>query len=210
MEARLVYSFPTKSKSLYTINEINRNVGKSDSHMGVHSWLLKTLAAALLLLTAMTLSISQCLAQTNDNSIISLWTTDWDFNQTYVYSSLYTKHHDPDPNHVNNQNMIGFEGQTRDKRVMGLAIFDNSFGQKSEYLYVGKKWRRFGSDHWYFKLTGGLLHGYVEPYEDNIPLNGLGVAPAIVPTLGYQGKTLVVEFNQLGLAASLITVGFTF
>lgn len=206
----MVYSFRIKSKSLCTINEINLNVGKADSHMGVHSWLLKTIAAALLLLTAMTLSISQCLAQTNDNSIISLWTTEWDFNQTYVYSSLYTKHFDPDPNHVNDQNMLGFEGQTKDKRVLGLAVFDNSFGQKSEYLYMGKTWRRFGSDHWYFKLTGGLLHGYVEPYEDKILFNGLGVAPAIVPTMGYKRKTFVVEFNQLGLAASMITVGFTF
>ena len=204
------FSNPTKTSSLCASDEINRQAGGPGSNTDAKSRLLKTMAAVLLLLAMIAFSTGSSLAQGNVNSTFSRWTTDWDFNQTYVYSSLYTKHHDPDPNHVNDQNMLGFEGQTRDKRVMGLVVFDNSFGQKSEYLYVGKKWRRFGSDHWYFKLTGGLLHGYVEPYEDNIPLNGLGVAPAIVPTLGYQGKTLVVEFNQLGLAASLITVGFTF
>jgi hypothetical protein len=173
-------------------------------------WLPKHIAPALMLFVAMAFSISPCLAQGNDESLISNWTTGWDFQQSYLYSSLYTKHYDPDPDHVNDQNMLGFEGQTRDKRIMGLAVFDNSFGQESQYLYVGRKWRAFGSDRWHYKLTGGLLNGYDEPYEDKIPLNGLGVAPAIVPTLGYKGKSFAIEFSQLGLAAGMITAGFTF
>ena len=51
---------------------------------------------------------------------------------------------------------------------------------------------------WYFKLTGGLLHGYKEPYDDKIPLNDLGVAPAILPTLGFQYKFFVAEANLAG------------
>lgn len=180
------------------------------SHTDGEFWLLKTIAPALLLLVAIVFFISPCLAQGNDNSTFSYWTTGWNFEQWYVYSSLYTKHYDPDPDHVNDQNMIGFEGQTKDKRVMGLAVFDNSFGQESQYLYVGRKWRAFSSDRWYYKLTGGLLNGYEEPYEDKIPLNGLGVAPVLVPTLGYKYKSFVVEFNQLGLSAAMITAGFTF
>ena len=105
---------------------------------------------------------------------------------------------------------IGPESQTSDKRVPGLTIFDNSFGQRSQYLYTGKKWRQFDSDNWHFELTAGLIHGYKEPYEDKIPFNDLGVAPAIVPALSYQNKALTVEFAQLGLSAGLITLGFTF
>ena len=185
-----------------------------DSNPGSHTdgefWLLKFIAPALMLFVAIVFSISPCLAQGNDNSTFSYWTTGWNFKQSYVYSSLYTKHYDPEPDHVNDQNMLGFEGETKDKRVLGLALFDNSFGQESQYLYIGKKWRQFRSDQWYFKVTGGLLNGYKEPYEDKIPFNDLGVAPAIVPTLGYQNKSFVAEFNQLGLAASMITFGFTF
>ena len=206
----MVCSIPIECKSPKTINEITLNDGNPDPHTNAQSWPLKTLAPVLMLFVVMTFSISPCLAQSNDSSMFSLWTTDWDFKQTFVYSSLYTKHYDPDPDHVNNQNMLGFEGETKDKRVMGLAVFDNSFGQESQYLYVGKKWRKFQSDNWYFKLTGGLLNGYEEPYEDKIPLNGLGVAPVIIPTLGYKQKNFVAEFNQLGLAAGMITVGFTF
>ena len=131
-------------------------------------------------------------------------------DESYVYTSLYTTHYDPDPDHVNDQNMLGFENGLGGSRLWGLAIFDNSFGQDSQYLYLGQKWRAFESDQWYYKLTGGLLHGYKEPYDDKIPLNDLGVAPAIVPTLGYRNKSFFAEFSQLGLAAGLITVGFSF
>jgi len=132
------------------------------------------------------------------------------FVRSVAYASLYTTHYDPKPEHVNHQNMLGFELETGEKQVYGLAIFDNSFGQNSEYLYTGKKWHNFRSERMYFKLTGGLLHGYKEPYEDKIPLNDLGIAPALVLTLGYQHKGLVIEFSQLGLAAGLITAGFAF
>jgi hypothetical protein len=163
-----------------------------------------------MLLAITAFCINPGLARGDDSNVISDWFNDWNSTQSYLYSSLYTKHYDPDPDHVNDQNMLGFESQTKDKRVLGLAIFDNSFGQRSQYLYTGKKWRQFDSDHWHFKLTAGLLHGYKEPYEDKIPLNNLGVAPVIVPGLGYQNKALAVEFVQLGLSAGLVTVGFTF
>jgi hypothetical protein len=130
--------------------------------------------------------------------------------ETYVYTSLYTTHYDPEPDHVNDQNMLGFENGLGGVRLWGLAIFDNSFGQESQYLYLGQKWRAFESDQWYYKLTAGLLHGYKEPYDDKIPLNDLGVAPAIVPALGYRKKSFFAEFSQLGLAAGLITVGVAF
>ena len=132
------------------------------------------------------------------------------FVRSFAYASLYTTHYDPKPEHVNHQNMLGFELETGEKQVYGLAIFDNSFGQNSEYLYTGKKWHNFRSERMYFKLTGGLLHGYKEPYENKIPLNDLGIAPALVLTLGYQHKGLVIEFSQLGLSAGIITVGFAF
>ena len=128
----------------------------------------------------------------------------------YLYSSLFTEHYDPDPDHVNDQNLLGLETQMENDRLWGFAFFDNSFGQDSQYLYVGRKFRAFGSDYWNFKLTGGLLHGYKEPYEDKIPLNDLGVAPAIIPGIGYQNKHVAVEFVQLGLAAGMVTFGFVF
>ncbi len=131
-------------------------------------------------------------------------------DQRNMYVSLYTRHYSPDPAHNNDQNMLGLEFDLEGQRLWGLAIFDNSFGQSSQYLYYGKRWRTFESDRWYLKVTGGLLHGYKEPYEDKIPLNGLGVAPAIIPAMGYRRNGFFVEFVQLGLSAGMVNVGRTF
>jgi hypothetical protein len=131
--------------------------------------------------------------------------TEWRFQ-----TSLYTKHWDPDPEHVNHQKLINFELQTDKRWLYGFAWFDNSFGQPSQYLYAGYSWPVLGSEFWYVKLTGGFLHGYKEPYEDKIPLNSLGVAPAIVPSIGFKYKRVFSELQILGAAAITVTGGFSF
>ena len=125
-------------------------------------------------------------------------------------TSLYTKHWDPEPEHNNTQKLINFEFDEASGWLFGFAQFDNSFGQSSQYLYAGRTWPILKKDWAYFKLTGGLLHGYKEPYEDKIPLNGLGVAPAIIPTLGVKYKRVHTEIQFLGVSAITITAGFSF
>jgi hypothetical protein len=125
-------------------------------------------------------------------------------------TSLYTKHWSPDPDHVNNQKLLNIEFETTNKWIYGFAWFDNSFGQPSQYLYAGYSWRLFKTDWAYFKVTGGFLHGYKDPYEDKIPLNGLGVAPAIVPSFGLKYKRVFTELQILGTAAITWTAGFNF
>jgi len=134
----------------------------------------------------------------------------WKVHEWRLQTSLYTKHFDPDPDHVNSQKLIGFEAVFENRWLAGGAFFQNSFGQDSIYVYMGRTWPLFGSRFWYFKLTGGLLYGYKEPYEDKIPLNGLGIAPAILPALGLKYKMLFVEANIAGTAAMTITAGIAF
>ena len=134
----------------------------------------------------------------------------WKVDAWTVQASVYTKHFDPDPDHVNDQKLLGAEAYFKNGWIAGGAIFDNSFGQDSQYVYMGRAWPLFKSDYWYFKLTGGLLNGYDEPYEDKIPLNGLGIAPAIVPALGFKYKFFVAEANLGGLAVVTVTAGVRF
>jgi len=139
------------------------------------------------------------------SSVNAFEIVEWRFN-----TSLYTKHWDPDPEHVNNSKLLNLEIEEKSGWIYGFAHFDNSFGQPSQYLYAGRSWRLFQKDWAYFKLTGGLLHGYKEPYEDKIPLNGLGVAPAIIPTFGLKYKRVQTELQILGAAAITVTAGFSF
>lgn len=131
--------------------------------------------------------------------------TEWRFR-----TSLYTKHWNPDPEHVNHSKLLNIEFVTGERWLYGFAHFDNSFGQPSQYLYAGYSWPVLGKDWAYFQLTGGILHGYKEPYKDKIPLNNLGVAPAIIPSLGLRYKRVFTELQVLGTAAITVTAGFSF
>lgn len=124
--------------------------------------------------------------------------------------SLYTVHWDPEPEHNNDQNMVTVEARLQRDWLAGLSVFDNSYDQSSQLLYVGKTWPVLDSPHWYFKLIGGLIHGYDYPYDDKIPFNGLGIAPAIIPSLGFRHRHLMVEAHFAGLAAMTITAGLRF
>ena len=133
------------------------------------------------------------------------WRSGWN-----LQFSLYTRHWDPEPDHNDNQQMVSFELRARDNWLGGLSVFDNSFGQSCQLLYVGKTWPLFDSPRWYAKLIGGLIHGYDKPYADKIPLNGLGVAPAVIPSVGYRHRKLIVETHFAGLAAVTVTAGMRF
>jgi hypothetical protein len=145
-----------------------------------------------------------------DNTQQDATQSGWTIDEWQIQTSVYTHHWDPDPDHVNNQKLIGVEAVMENQWSFGLALFQNSFGQSSQYVYIGKRWALWGSDYWYFKVTGGLLHGYKEPHEDKIPLNGLGVAPAILPAFGFRYKYFTTELNIAGTAALTLTAGIIF
>jgi hypothetical protein len=105
--------------------------------------------------------------------------------------------------------MVGIEWQRPSRWLAGFTYFNNSFDQKSQYIYGGKVWsQRDSGQGWYFKLTAGVILGYEEPYEDKIPYNHNGVAPGIVPALGYKVDRASMQFNLLGTAGLMITFGY--
>ena len=94
--------------------------------------------------------------------------------------------------------------------IAGLCLFQNSFGQFSEYLFGGLQWRPIEDNQpFYVKLTAGPLHGYSGQYRDKLPLNSSGVAPAIIPGVGYCVKRYCAEFVLLGTNAALLTFGMS-
>jgi hypothetical protein len=60
------------------------------------------------------------------------------------------------------------------------------------------------------KLTAGLVHGYKDEHQDAIPLNGLGVAPIILPAIGYAGERFGSEPAFYGLSGVTSNVGIYF
>jgi len=138
------------------------------------------------------------------------------FRVTYAPRAL---HFNSSPDHVDYNHLVSGELLTKrwtfwraDRSLVGLALFDNSFGQFSQYAYFGQEWdlRQFAGGTFYVNVTAGLVHGYKDQFEDKIPLNQLGVAPAIVPTLGWRTGRLSVSVALLGASAIMVGGGWTF
>lgn len=126
-----------------------------------------------------------------------------------IQASPTVIHFNPDREHTRFSWLVGLEWESTSRWVAGGAYFNNSFNQKSQYLYAGKSWPLPSiSDNAYFKLTGGLLLGYKEPYENKIPLNNNGIAPGLVPALGYKYNDFNIQLNLLGAAGVMFTFGY--
>jgi hypothetical protein len=134
----------------------------------------------------------------------------WRTDRFFVETSVYTRHFHSDSSHDNRQRLILGEWNIDEKWLVGAAEFDNSFDQPCQYVYGGYRFRPFENvQPLYLKLTGGLLHGYKGRYRDNIPFNSSGVAPAILPALGYCLNRFCSELVLFGFYGTLVTVGLT-
>lgn len=133
----------------------------------------------------------------------------------FAQYSVLTHHFFPSPEHVNRNHLVNLEWQTSsytmlnaDRTLFGGAVFKNSFGQPSEYLYAGQKWDLH--ENVYIKFTAGLLHGYKDPFQDKIPLNHYGVAPVIVPSIGFRFRQFSLESIFLSNRAVMLAIGVQF
>ncbi|HUF19744.1 MAG TPA: sn-glycerol-3-phosphate transporter [Burkholderiales bacterium] len=118
-------------------------------------------------------------------------------------------HYRHDPRHNNYPWLMGLEYESRNNWLGGAAYFRNSFDQPSNYLYLGKRWfPDFLPENVYVKVTGGILLGYKEPYENKVPLNNRkGIAPGVLPAIGYQFKRASIQLVPLGAAGLMLTLG---
>jgi len=74
----------------------------------------------------------------------------------------------------------------------------------------GLLWRPFDSaPAAYVKLAAGVVHGYKDEYQDKIPLNSSGFAPAIMGSVGYCYNRICSEIVIAGTAGLMWTLGVT-
>lgn len=106
----------------------------------------------------------------------------------------------------------GIEYHRKDSGFGGLSVFNNSFGQFSQYLYLGKKFHPWDSHpNVRIKLTAGVVQGYRGKHHDTLPIRwgdswGLGVVPGI----GYKKDRVGYDVALLGVAGLLFLVGYEF
>lgn len=132
----------------------------------------------------------------------------YDYDHLYVQGGSYI-HWSHSEDHAGSNIFTAIEAVREDGWLGGLALFDNSFGQFSQYLYGGTSWDFHDNfEGFHAKLTFGLIHGYKDEFEDKIPLNKYGVAPAIIPGVGYKKDRWGADMFLLGGAGLLFTIGY--
>jgi hypothetical protein len=139
----------------------------------------------------------------------------WRTDRFYFQTSVATVHFNPDDDHTNNQKLIYGEWRLQERWLegqvlVGASAFDNSFGQPSQFVFGGLLWRPFDLlPAAYVKVVAGVLHGYKDEYQDKIPFNNSGFAPAIVPAVGYCFNRVCGEMVLFGTAGLMWTLGVT-
>jgi len=125
--------------------------------------------------------------------------------------SPYTHHwnHSTEHKHVV---LVAIDEQLPGNRLCGISFFSNSFGQPSVYVYAGLQLNNLmGVPELFAKVTGGLMYGYVAPYENKVPLNHKGFNPAVIPALGYKlTQHDSVQLKFLGSAGLMFSYGRQF
>jgi hypothetical protein len=130
-------------------------------------------------------------------------------DEATVQVSLYNAHYRRDPEHLSYSPLIGAEWQRKSGWLYGGALFRNSFGQFSQYGFVGRRWN-FGTSPFYGKLTVGVLHGYAGKYKHKVPFNNGGFSPGALPSIGYRHGRIRVETQLFWTNGYMITVGYAF
>lgn len=108
--------------------------------------------------------------------------------------------------------LVGAEKMVTDRYFAGAAFFSNSFGQPTQYVYAGAKFRPFDDTPKFFaKISAGIIHGYKPPYDKKIPINtssgwGLGV----IPSIGWDfNDQFAAQLNVLGAAGLMLQMNAT-
>ena len=129
----------------------------------------------------------------------------------YVQAGAYVHWTDSD-DHEGPPLFGGIEYHRTDNWFGGFSLFNNSFGQFSQYLYLGKKFHPWDvHPEVRIKLSAGVVHGYKDEHYDTLPIRwggswGLGFVPAI----GYQKGRVGYDVALLGNAGLLFTIGYEF
>jgi hypothetical protein len=128
--------------------------------------------------------------------------------QLRLQFSPYTYHYTYNPDHKDVV-MVGLEREFPDARLDGITMFKNSFGQDSAFIYPwGRIYRGIGGmNPLSFKWTAGLIYGYVNSFEDKVPLNYNGFSPGLIFGLAYELRPgWSAQVNLLGTAAVMFEV----
>ncbi len=157
---------------------------------------------ALCLVTLLLLVVSAAVSAENDQAKDASW---------YVQAGGY-RHYTDNDEYEGPPWFAGVEYLKSGNPILGLSVFNNSFGDFSQYAYVGKSFHPSTKyPDFRIKVTAGIAHGYSEEHHKILPIRwgdswGIGIVPAI----GYQWDAVGVDVGLLSASGVLFLVGYEF
>jgi len=129
----------------------------------------------------------------------------------YLQGGFYL-HYQDDEEYEGPPLFAGIEYVQSDKLMYGFSMFQNSFGQFSQYAYVGRHFHPLSNQpNLHIKLTGGIVHGYGGEHHDTLPVRwGDSWGIGIIPSIGYRKERFGVDIAFLKASAALFLVGYRF
>ncbi|GAA3904331.1 hypothetical protein GCM10022228_13240 [Halomonas cibimaris] len=134
----------------------------------------------------------------------------WQYDHTFVQTSLATQHFSGSSGYNEDQNLIGIELHNPDRWLAGTAWLKNSFNQPIWYFYAGREfafWQPAPNLEFRAKLTAGALRGYKGSKKHKIPFNHYGVAPAVLPAVGVRWGKVETDMLLFGTAGVMLNAG---
>jgi len=129
----------------------------------------------------------------------------------YIQGGFYL-HYADDEDYEGPPLFAGIEYVHSRKVMFGFSMFQNSFGQFSQYAYAGRLFHPLKNHpDLHFKLTGGIVQGYRGEHHETLPIRwndswGIGV----IPTIGYRKERFGVDLAFLKASAALFLIGYRF
>lgn len=107
---------------------------------------------------------------------------------------------------------LGVERQRDDGWLGGAAMFRNSFGQPSGFVFLGQRIDTlFDEPSLFAQWQAGIIYGYVGRYKTKLPLNFAGFAPGVLVSAGWQLDPHVsVQAHLLGDAGVMLQLAWDF
>lgn len=130
----------------------------------------------------------------------------------YFQGGTFIHYQEDDPDYAGSRIFVGAEYFRSRKWALGFSMFDNSFGQFSQYAYAARLFHPWKSQpNLHIKITAGIVHGYDEPHHDTLPVRwgdswGLGA----IPTIGYKNDRFGFDVAFLKASGVLFLGGFSF
>ena len=123
-----------------------------------------------------------------------------------LFYSPYTHHWTYSPEH-RTVHALSLSRRLENGRFCGFSLFNNSFGQPSAYVFVGKEWEGLfpSVPRLSLGVSGGIIYGYVGRFKDKVPLNVGGFAPAVIPSVSWRlTDQAALQVQLLGTAAIMV------